>query len=63
MKTGKENIYLERDRKANEEKEVICLDSINSQRHLEKIVDFSLLQRHRARGYMMRRSYQHTTSP
>jgi hypothetical protein len=44
MKTGKENSYVERDRKADGEKEVICLDSINSQRHLEKIVDFSLLQ-------------------
>ncbi len=58
MKTGKENSYVERDRKADGEKEVIC-----SQRLLEKIVDFSLLQRHRARGYMTRRSYQHTTSP
>ncbi len=52
MKTGKENSYVERDRKADGEKEVICLDSMKSQRLLEKIVDFSLLQRHRARGYI-----------
>jgi len=53
MKTGKENSYVERDRKADGEKKVSCLDSINSQRLLEKIVDFSLLQRYRARGYIL----------